>query len=154
VTEGGSSIAAVQRLLRVLASGRRAAEIGTAFGEGAKAIAVTAASLVTVELDPERAAEARRALAGLDNVTVLEGDWREALDGTFEFVFVDGGGAKEDPCVFDLAEPGGILLIDDLTPGRPGPDPVRDLWLGDPRVEAVEILTTPQTAAIVATRRP
>ena len=53
MTGGGSSIPKVQRLLAVLATGRRAAEVGTAFGEGADAIASTAASLVTVEIDPE-----------------------------------------------------------------------------------------------------
>src|SRR5205085_12101399 len=49
VTGGGSSLPEVQRLLAVLAAGRRCAEVGTAFGEGALAIASTAASLVTVE---------------------------------------------------------------------------------------------------------
>ncbi len=34
MTGGGSSIPAVQRLLRVLAAGRRVAEIGTAYGDG------------------------------------------------------------------------------------------------------------------------
>jgi predicted O-methyltransferase YrrM len=65
VTDGGSSIPAVQALLRVLAAGRRVAEIGTAFGEGAAAIAETARELVTVELDPARAAVARERLAAL-----------------------------------------------------------------------------------------
>jgi predicted O-methyltransferase YrrM len=58
VTGGGSSIPAVQALLRVLAAGRRVAEIGTAFGEGAAAMAETARELVTVEVDEERAAVA------------------------------------------------------------------------------------------------
>jgi predicted O-methyltransferase YrrM len=58
VTGGGSSIAEVQRLLAVLATGRRVAEAGTAFGEGAEAMAKTAESVVTVELDPSRAATA------------------------------------------------------------------------------------------------
>jgi predicted O-methyltransferase YrrM len=42
MTAGGSSIPEVQRLLRVLATGRRVAEAGTAFGEGAAAMADTA----------------------------------------------------------------------------------------------------------------
>jgi predicted O-methyltransferase YrrM len=152
VTAGGSSIPEVHRLLRVLAAGRSAAEIGTAFGDGAAAIASTAASLVTVELDPARAAVARERLP--ENVIVLEGDWHDLLDGPFEFVFVDGGGqeTKSDPAVIELGAPGAIYLLDDMTPGWPGPDPVRELWLGDPRLAAVEILTTPETSAIVATR--
>ena len=60
VTDGGSSLPAVQALLRVLAAGHRVAEIGTAFGEGAAAMAETARELVTVEIDPERVAAAGR----------------------------------------------------------------------------------------------
>ena len=93
VTGGGSSIPAVQALLRVLASGRDVAELGTAFGEGAAAIAETARSLVTVECDPERAAVARERLAAFANVEALEGDAYELLRGRgpFGLVFADGG---------------------------------------------------------------
>lgn len=62
MTGGGSSLPEVQRLLAVLAAGKRCAETGTALGEGAAAIASTARSLVTVERDPERAAVAARRL--------------------------------------------------------------------------------------------
>jgi predicted O-methyltransferase YrrM len=160
VTDGGSSIPEVQRLLAVLATGKRCAELGTAFGEGAEAIASTAASLVTTELDPERARIARERLAGLENVEFLEGDWRDTLPphGPFELVFLDSGGWKEDPdgkgqLAVDLLEPGGLLVKDDLTPGFPGPDPVRGWLFGHPQLVATEILTTPKTAAILATRR-
>jgi predicted O-methyltransferase YrrM len=156
VTAGGSSLPEVQRLLAVLATGRRVAEIGTAFGEGAAAMAATARELVTVERDPERAAVARGRLAGFANVELLLGDWRELLPprAPFELVFLDGGRAKADPAALELVAPGGLLVMDDMTPGRPGPDPVRELWLSNPAVAAVEILTTPTTAAIVAARRP
>jgi predicted O-methyltransferase YrrM len=151
MTDGGSSIPEVRALLRTLAAGRHAAEIGAAFGDGALAIAETAASLVTVDIDPERARIARGRVP--TNVTVLEGDWHDVLEGPFELVFVDGGGqeTKTDPAVLDLGARGTIFVLDDLTPGFPGPDPVRDLWLGDGRLASVEILTTPSTAAIVAT---
>jgi predicted O-methyltransferase YrrM len=59
VTGGGSSLPEVQALLRALATGRHVAEIGTAFGEGAAAMAEAAPSVVTVERDPERARVAR-----------------------------------------------------------------------------------------------
>jgi len=154
---GGSSIPEVQALLRALAAGRHAAEIGTAFGEGARAIAETAADLVTVELDPVRAESARIALAGSSNITLVVGDWREVLPprAPFDFVFVDGGGqeTKTDPAVLDLGRQGTIFVLDDLTPGHAGPDPVRDLWLGDDRVASAEFLTTPGSAAIVAVLR-
>jgi predicted O-methyltransferase YrrM len=156
VTAGGSSIPEVQSLLRVLAACRlRAAELGAAFGEGAAAIASGLApggTLVTVENDPERVALARKAVAVLDNVTVVEGDWHDALapHAPFDLLFVDVREAKTDPRILDLAAQGALFVIDDLTPGRPGPDGVREFWLGNPRLSSVEILTTPETAAIVA----
>ena len=91
MTGGGSSIAEVQRLLSVLAAGRRCAEAGTAFGEGAAAIASTAASLVTVDLEPDRAGLAASRLHDLANVELLVGDWRELLPsrGPFGLLFLD-----------------------------------------------------------------
>jgi predicted O-methyltransferase YrrM len=72
-------------------------------------------------------------LACVGNVTVLEGDWREVLPphAPFDFVFVDGGGqeTKTDPAVLGLGRRGTIFVLDDLTPGYSGPDPVRELWL-------------------------
>jgi predicted O-methyltransferase YrrM len=124
LTGGGSSLPEVQRLLAVLAAGRRCAETGTAFGEGAAAIASTAASLVTVESDPERAEIARARLDGTANVELLAGDWRELLPAhaPFEFLFFDAGRLEESPDVFDLLGPGGVFVKDDLTPGTRGRD--------------------------------
>jgi predicted O-methyltransferase YrrM len=132
--------------------------MGTAFGEGAAAIASTAASLVTVERDPARVIVACQRLAGLDNVELLEGDWRDLLPerAPFELLFLDSGDWKEDPHrqqAFGLVKPGGLLFKDDMTPGFPGPDPVREWFFGHPDLIASEILTTPETAAIVAARR-
>jgi predicted O-methyltransferase YrrM len=153
VTHGGSSIPEVRALLRVLAAGRDVAELGTAFGEGAAAMAETARSVVTVELDPERAAVARGRLAGFENVEALEGDCSELLRGPFGLVFADGG-AYDWEFIVSLLEPGGILVKDDLTPGRAvDGDPVREFLFRDERLAAAEILTTPHTAAIVAVRR-
>lgn len=160
MTGGGTSIPEVRRLLAVLAAGKRCAELGTAFGEGAVAMASTARSLVTTELDSERARIARERLADLANVEFFEGDWRETLPprAPFELVFLDAGGWKDDPewkgqPAIDLLEPGGLLVKDDLTPGLPGRDPVREWLFGHPDLVATEILTTAQTAAILATRR-
>ena len=154
MTGGGSSLPEVQRLLAVLAAGRRCAETGTAFGDGAAAIASTAASLVTVERDPERAAVAAERLRGVGNVELIVGDWREVLPGRapFDFLFFDAGRLDEAPEVVDLLAPGGLLVKDDLTPDRPGPDPVRALLFGHAELVAVEILTTQRTAAVVAAR--
>ena len=156
MTAGGSSLRDVQRLLAVLAAGRRCAETGTAFGEGAAAIASTAASLVTVERDAERAAVARERLRGLDNVELHIGDWRDVLPARapFDFLFFDAGKINESPEAVDLLGPGGLLVKDDLTPGRAVEgDPVRELLFTHPQLVAAEILTTPTTAAIVAVRR-
>ncbi|HET8895273.1 MAG TPA: class I SAM-dependent methyltransferase [Gaiellaceae bacterium] len=156
MTDGGSSIPAVRALLRVLAQGRDCAELGTAFGEGAAALAETAGSVVTVERDPERAARARLRLADLPNVEVLEGDCYELLRGRgpFGLVFADGGRPYRWDAIVDLLAPGGFVVKDDLTPGRPVEgDQVREALLRNPRLAAVEILTTPETAAIVAVRR-
>lgn len=159
MTGGGSSIREVQRLLAVLATGRRVAEAGTAFGEGAEAMARTAQSVVTVELDPDRAAIAAQRLEPYPNVELLVGDWRELLAprGPFELVFLDGGGFKHAPAeggdlVLGLLEPGALLVMDDMTPGRPGPDPAREWAFGHPRLRAVEVLTTPATSALLISR--
>ena len=160
MTHGGTSLPEVQRLLAVLAAGRHVGEAGTAFGEGAAAMARTARSVVTVELDAERAAIAARRLEPFSNAELLVGDWSELLPtrGPFELVFLDGGGFKHAPTerndlVLALLEPGGLLVMDDLTPGRPGPDPVREWAFAHAELQAAEILTTPVTSALVLARR-
>ena len=155
MTDGGSSIPAVRSLLRALAAGRDVAELGTAFGEGAAAMAETARSVVTVERDADRAAVARERLAGLDNVEAMEGDAYELLRGRgpFGLVFADGG-VYDWEAIMRLLAHGGVLVKDDLTPRSPvDGDPVREFLLRDPRLAAAEIQTTPTAAAIVAVRR-
>jgi predicted O-methyltransferase YrrM len=154
VTDGGSSIAQVQALLRVLATGRDVAELGTAFGEGAAAMAETARSVVTVEADADRAALARTRLKRFANVELLEGDAYELLRGRgpFGLVFADGG-RYDWEAILELTAPSGLIVKDDLTPGRGiDGDPVREFLLRDPRLVATEILTTPESAAIVAVK--
>ncbi len=154
MTGGSYSIPEVKALLRVLAAGRRAAEAGTSFGGGAAAIAETAVSLVAVEVDPERAAVAREKLAGLPNVRVFEGDWRDVLraHAPFGFLFFDAGGIDES--AIELLELGGLLLKDDMTPGRPiRGDPAPELLFGHVKLAAVELELTPQMSAIVTAKR-
>ena len=74
--------------------------------------------------------------------------------GRSALVFADAGRPFDWEAILALLEPGGLLVKDDLTPGRPvDGDPVREFLLRDPRLAGVEILTTPATAAIVAVRR-
>jgi predicted O-methyltransferase YrrM len=143
--------------LRVLATGREVAEMGAAYGETAALLAETARSVVTVERDPERVAVARERLAGSGNVTLLEGDVFEHLRGRgpFGLVFVDGGlrpvtDEKWD-AILALIEPGGLLVKDDMKPGRPVEgDEVREFLLRDPRLAATELVVAPEMAVIVA----
>lgn len=162
MTGGGSSIPEVQRLVATLVAskpGGRIAEIGTAFGEGARAIvdALPAnASFVTVEPDSERYRDACEALAGT-RAEVLNAGWEDVLPerAPFDVLFFDGGTRQGSlRHAVDLLAPGGILVKDDLTPGRAVEgDAVREAFLLDPRLVAVELLTTPDAAAIVAVRR-
>lgn len=159
MTAGAYSIPEVKRLVATLVAskpGGRIAEIGTSYGDGAKAIVAAlppGTSFVTVELDPERAAQARAALEGTE-AQVVEGDWRDHLPqrGPFDLVFADGGVGYDQ--VIDLLAPGGIVIKDDLTPGDPVEgDATRQALLLDERVEAAELLVTPEMAVIVAVRR-
>ena len=156
MTRGATAIPEVQALVRALATGRNVAELGAAFGETAALLAGTARSVVTVELDPERAAVARERLRGIDNVELLEGDAYEQLRGRgpFGLVFADGGRPYDWEAILALTEPGGLIVKDDLTPGRAAEgDAVREFLLRDPRLAAAEILATPEMAVIVAARR-
>jgi len=157
LTDGSTAIPEVQALLRVLASGRDVAELGAAFGETAGLLAETARSVVTVERDPERAAVARGRLAGLANVEFLEGDAYEQLHGRgpFDLVFADGGRPYDWEAILDLVAPGGLIVKDDLTPGRAiEGDDVREFLLRDKRLVGAEILAAPSMAVIVASRLP
>jgi len=153
LTGGGTGIPEVHALLRVLAAGRDVLELGSAFGVGAAALAETARRVVTVEIDPTRAAATRERVRDLPNVETIEGDWRQ-VEGRFGLVFADHGQYDWERIV-ELVEPGGYLVKDDLTPGRTvDGDPVREFLLRDARLAAAEILTTPASAAIVAVRLP
>jgi predicted O-methyltransferase YrrM len=155
LTGGATATPQVQALLRALAAGRDVAELGAAFGETAALLAETARSVVTVEIEPERAGVARERLARVPNVELLEGDAYEQLRGRgpFGLVFADGGRPYDWEAILALTEPGGLIVKDDLTPGRPVEgDEVREFLLRDPRLAASEILATPESAVIVAAR--
>jgi predicted O-methyltransferase YrrM len=172
-----SSIREIGRLLAVLVSQRprgRFAEIGTGTGVGSAWIVDSLgpeATFVTVELDPDRAAAAARLFADYPNVRALEGDWHEVMppEAPFDLLFFDGGNWKRRPAeemraesekALELVAAGGIVVMDDLTPEHlwpegwgDWPDALRDHWLGRDGLVATEILTTPETSAIVAVKR-
>lgn len=169
-----SSNREIGRLLALLAASRpggRFAEIGTGCGVGSAWIADalgSEASLVTVELDDDRAAAASRLFAETPGVRVLHGDWHELLPGEapFDLLFFDGGYWKkgdvpaESGQALAVVASGGIVVIDDLTPRSALPDewrekgdPVRDYWLDNASLISTELLTTPESAAILAVKR-
>jgi predicted O-methyltransferase YrrM len=129
------------------------------------------ASFVTVEVDDDRAAVCARLFAGLPNVRVLHGDWHEVLppEAPFDLLFFDGGGWKRSPPAqmraeseraLELVAAGGVVVMDNLTPehlwpedGPEWPDALRERWLGGDVLVATEVLTTPDSSAIVAVKR-
>jgi predicted O-methyltransferase YrrM len=139
----------VGRLLHVLAASRgrdRVAEIGTGTCVGAAWIVSALppqTPFLTVEIDEVRAAAARELFERDANVHVLEGDWRELLppEAPFDLLFYD---ATKQLRPREAGE---------LVAGLLGPDPVREFWLGRADLAATEILTTPESAAILAVRR-
>ena len=149
----------VGRLLHALAAQRgraRVGELGTGAGVGTAWLASAlqpGVPLYTVEGDARLAAAARGLFADDPDVYVLEGDWTEvAAEAPLDLLFVDATPAKADPEVVGLLAPGGTAVLDDLTPGYADPDPVRELWLGHPRLAAVEVAVSPDMAVIVAVR--
>lgn len=163
VTAGGSSIPEVHALLATLVASKpagRFAETGTAFGAGARAIADamdSESTFVTIEVDRDRYRRAVDYLAGT-RAEVVHGRWEDVLPprAPFDLVFADGGVREAGgiDVVIPLVAPGGFLVKDDMTPGRPiDGDEIREVMLRDERLVAVEVMTTATTAAIVAVRR-
>lgn len=147
------------RLLRVLAGQRgrvRVAEIGAGCGVGSAWLLAglrPEVAFLTVEPDDARAAAVAELLAEDANARVLHGEWASALppEAPFDLLFADGGRSKEHEELLGLLAPGGTLVLDDLTPGRAGSDPVRGLWLDHPRLAAVELQVSSREAVIVGT---
>ena len=156
----------VGRFLAVLAAGclgGRIGEMGTGVGVGAAWMASAMPAdcrLVTVELDPMRAAAAQRVFVDHDRVEVIHGDGFAELAqrAPFDLVFVDGG--PSDRAV-ELLRIGGRLVFDDVTPVEALPaespyrenDPKREFFFGDSRLVATEVvLPDLRNSLLVGTR--
>lgn len=152
------SAAAASKPGGVIAESGTGAGVGTAWLRNGLGLD---ARLVTVEREPHLADRARELFADDPRVMVLTGDWRllEA-HAPFDVFFCDGGGKRDDPeRVVELLAPGGVLIMDDFTPIAGWPprfdgriDELRVFFLSHPRLSAAEVLTTPASAAIIATR--
>jgi predicted O-methyltransferase YrrM len=144
------------RLLRVLAAGRaRIGETGTACGVGAAWIASgtsPGASLVTVELDDRFAAAAAGVLG--ETAHVIAGDWTEiGPHAPFDLLFCDHGVDKGNPePMLELVAPGGLLVLDDLTPARAEGDPLRAAWAARDDATTAEVLLTQTESALLISR--
>ncbi|MDT0322516.1 O-methyltransferase [Streptomyces millisiae] len=152
------------RLLAALAGGAAGVigETGTGCGVGLAWLASAAppgARLVSVERDPDLAAAVGRLFGADDRVTVECGDWREiAGHAPFDLLVLDGGGSGKAPGDEPadpeaLLAPEGTVVVDDFTPGRPGPDPAREHWLGHPALRAVELRLAADLSSVVGVRR-
>ena len=166
-------------LLQILARGRSGgnlAETGTGHGVGLAWIVEAVekdTTIVSVEVDPVRAAASQSLFAEFPNVTVLQGDWRQIVDcGPFDLLVLDGGGGgkrENDPPAepAELLKPGGTLVLDDFHPPLeywPEDDAPRDqfgrsvtkaraYWLHHPDLFASEIRVHPEMSVVLGTRK-
>lgn len=168
---GLSCTGAVGRLPRLLAGQVHdgcIGETGTGCGVGTAWLASSLApdtTLFTIARDEERASATRALFRAYPNIRVLHGDARELLaHGPFDLLFLDGGpnikghmdgSAGPDEAdvaaVLNALRPGGLSVLDDLTPERDWPaewrgrpDRTRQFWLNDQRVAATELLVDPR----------
>jgi len=120
---------ATARFLRALVMalpGRRILEIGTAIGYSAACMALVQppdGTIITMEVDPARAATARRNLAraGVEGrVDVIVGDasrFLHKVGGPFDLIFQDGSKQLYEPLLDRLVahlRPGGVLVTDNV----------------------------------------
>lgn len=151
------------RLLHVLAGMRgreRVGENGTGVGYGSAWIVSAldpSVPFFTAEVDGERAVAAAELFRDDEHVRVLAGDWHDVLaqHAPFDLLFHDG--SKREPErdgeeTLCLLAPRGLIVMDDLTPGRSAPDAVRDFWLNHPDLAATELQVSPREAVIVGVR--
>ena len=157
------------RLLQLLAAhlvGGRIGELGTGCGVGTAWLASgmqAGSNLVTVELEPARAAIGRSLFRDRQDVEVLTGDWRLAAPhGPFDLLFSDGGPKREADApdrLGPMLRTGGLLVLDDYTPESAwtkaqralwADDSSRTIWLDNPRWSALELQVAPQMSVILA----
>jgi len=159
----------VGRLLAVLAAacprGARIGEVGSGTGFGAAWIASAMpsdATLLTVELDDQRALAVQQLFASERRVEVVHGDANDVIPraAPFDLLFVDGGIPVSD-AVVDFVHVGAHIVVDDVTPtlrlSSASPfqtnDAKRALFFGSPRLQSIEVvLPDLENAAFLGTR--
>jgi predicted O-methyltransferase YrrM len=156
------------RLLAALAATRAGtlAEFGTGTGVGTAWLRSGVrgeARILTAELDPKLAGAAAEIFADDPQVQVVAADWSTLRDqGPFSLLFLDARVPDESDAetVVDLVEPGGVVVLDDLTPCESWPpvrsgrvDVQREQWLIDDRFTSAEVMVAPDSSVLIATKR-
>lgn len=163
---------ATGRLLQVLAAGvspgGAIGETGTGTGAGLAWIASLAdpsVSIISVELDEQRAAAAQEIFSEQANVTVIQGDAGDVFErGPFDLLVIDGGwgSGKGGSRLLDPREvlkPFGTMTVDDFAPmamwppsfaGEP--DTPRIHWIEHEDMQTTEIQVAEDMAVLVGRR--
>ncbi|HEY5924727.1 MAG TPA: methyltransferase domain-containing protein [Kofleriaceae bacterium] len=115
-TGPGTTISQPSYIARVISAARiastdRVLEIGAGSGWTAAIFAKLAAEVVTIDRMPQLVAIARKRLARLPNVRVLEGDGEHAADGTFDAIVVMAGAPEVPTAYTERLRDGGRLVI-------------------------------------------
>ena len=141
------------------------AETGTGTGVGVAWLASTApadAHIVSIELDPTRAAAARKVHADDARVEIITGSAHDLWSrGPFDLLVLDGGpgAGKDDAPPIDpraVLAPTGVVVIDDFTPTEEYPprfageiDQVRLHWLEHPDLATEDRVVAPDMAVLI-----
>ena len=160
-TKCSDETAILLRLLAATKPGGVVGEIGAGCGVGTSWLVSGCAPdtrLITVEREPARAVAASDLFADDARVTVLSGDWERIAEyAPFDLLFVDAAPPKHQhpDQIPPLLAPGGIVILDDLTPlpsGVEAYDPLRSFWYGLAGWSVAEVQLSPREAVLLAVR--
>jgi predicted O-methyltransferase YrrM len=162
---GTACLPGTGRFLAMLAAGcSRIGELGTGTGVGTAWMASSmpaTCTLVTAEIDEQRAAAARELFADDLRVTVVTGEALAAISvgGPYDLLFSDCKADRE--MLIDLLAIGGRVVMDDITPlellpddspFKQADDPKR-MFFADPRLVSTEIVLPDLRNALLAGTR-
>jgi predicted O-methyltransferase YrrM len=162
----------VGQLLQALAAaqpGGRLGELGTGTGVGTAWLASgmqPGTTLISVEIDGQRAAAVQELFQDNPNVVIKVGDWQEILTGEppFDLLFMDVGvqrylNREQWAEVLALVRIGGQIIFDDLAPIDLWPrewddlvDLKREFAFHNSQVVSAEVRTTATQVALLVTR--
>jgi len=154
----------LQLLTRTFISGV-IGEIATGCGVGSAWIASAlslSASFLSVESDGARAATVRAMFEPMLNVRIVQGDWREYLQNwRFGLLYAGANSTRADypEILFHSLREGSLIVLDGLPPqgrvslrSRQEAARVREYWLNNPRLTAIELQVSATEVVILATR--